>query len=195
MKNYQEQVLNVIKEAVRVAGSQKQLAEAVGTNRAKICKWLTGTSPTTKDFAGIADFIGAQLIFPGETPDLRTFARMLALEAEDAPAHHMERGLDSTTPESVLEYVAAKRHNQPDMLFHPDYLAKLGRSGTGRPHTDKHRRRSALPLPPRAVLRPAIRRKRTGQSHPLHHLIRAIAKPHARTGGGDEDTRPRRLGR
>lgn len=125
MKNYQEQVLNVIKEAVRVAGSQKQLAEAVGTNRAKICKWLTGTSPTTKDFAGIADFIGAQLIFPGETPDLRTYARMLALEAEDGPAHELECCANADAPESVLEYVAAKRHNQPDMLFHPDYLKHL----------------------------------------------------------------------
>lgn len=119
MKNYQEQVLNVIKEAVRVAGSQKQLAEAVGTNRAKICKWLTGTSPTTKDFAGIADFIGAQLIFPGETPDLRTYAQPLQLSLptpEEA---------DSTAPDDLLPRIRESWHGKPDMLFMPKIMESL----------------------------------------------------------------------
>jgi hypothetical protein len=126
MKNYQQQVLDVISEAVRLAGSQNQLAEAMGTNRAKICKWLSGTSPTTKDFAALADYVGAQIIIPGQTTSVRTFARLLALEAEDASAHMMDKTLDESTPTSVLEYVAQRRHNEPSMLFHPSMLEKLG---------------------------------------------------------------------
>lgn len=123
MKMYAEQVLTVINEAVRIAGSQNQLAEAMGTNRAKICKWLSGTSPTTKDFGALADYVGAQIVLPGQS--VREYSRVLALRPEDAGAHSLAQFSEPNTPVSVLEYVGQKRHHQPDVLFSPDLLAKL----------------------------------------------------------------------
>lgn len=126
-QNFMEQVYALVNTAIERSESAAALGRAVGVNKSNLSNWSQKKSaPSTAQLAPIADLVGAQIVLPGETPDLRTFARMLALEAEDAPAHHMERGLDSTTPESVLEYVAAKRHHQPDMLFHPNYLTKLG---------------------------------------------------------------------
>lgn len=66
MKNYQQQVLEVVQKAVEQAGNQSKLATAMGTDRAKICKWLAGTSPNTKDFAVLAEYVGAQIVLPGE---------------------------------------------------------------------------------------------------------------------------------
>ena len=124
MKNYQEQVLDVINEAVRLAGSQNQLAEAMGTNRAKICKWISGTSPTTKDFAALADYVGAQIVLPNQST--RDYARFLQVQDMDAFNHTTALRRGENVPQSVLEYVAQKKHREPGVLFSLDLLEHIG---------------------------------------------------------------------
>lgn len=125
-KSFSETIISSIAKASEPFKTDKEFCDSAGITTVNFSRWTKlQRSPRIVELNPVMDYLGAQIVLPGETPDLRTFARMLALEAEDAPAHHMERSLDSTTPESVLEYVAAKRHNQPDMLFHPDYLKHL----------------------------------------------------------------------
>lgn len=125
MKNYQEQVLDVVKEAVRIAGNKNQLAEAMGTNRSKIGKWEDGkASPTTKDFAALADYVGAQIVLPGQT--VRDFVRLAQLTESDAYQHHAALKNSQNVPVPVLEYVSQHCRRQPSILFLPELLENIG---------------------------------------------------------------------
>lgn len=124
MKNYQQQVLEIVQKAVEQAGNQNKLATAMGTDRAKICKWLAGTSPNTKDFAVLAEYVGAQIVLPGQS--IRDYARLLQVEDIDAFNHQNDKKTEQNVPESVLEYVAQKKHRQPGLLFSLDMLEGLG---------------------------------------------------------------------
>jgi hypothetical protein len=127
-QNFMEQVYTLVRVAIERSDSAAALGRAVGINKSNISNWAQEKSaPNTAQLAPIADLIGAQLLIPGEdAPSIRTFARLLTLEAEDASAHMMDKTLDESTPTSVLEYVAQRRHNEPSMLFHPSMLEKLG---------------------------------------------------------------------
>ena len=124
-KPFTEQIQDHLKAGVTMCGSAYKFAKESGVQLPTLGRWLEGTQPRLAAVAPVMDYLGAQIVLPGETPDLRTYARMLALEAEDGPTHELECCANADAPESVLEYVAAKRHNQPDMLFHPDYLKHL----------------------------------------------------------------------
>ena len=43
----------------------------------------------------------------------------------DASAHDLALANDDSTPESVLEFCAAKRHHRPDVMFSPEILKEL----------------------------------------------------------------------
>lgn len=126
-KSFSETIISSIAKASEPFKTDKEFCDSAGITTVNFSRWTKlQRSPRIVELDPVMDYLGAQLVLPDETPNIRTYARMLALEAEDGPAHQLECCTNADTPESVLEYVAAKRHNQPDMLFHPDYLAKLG---------------------------------------------------------------------
>ena len=65
--NFETEILNVVKAAVEEKGSITQLAKHLGTNKAKISKWINGISaPGSADVAPIIDMMGAHLVMPDE---------------------------------------------------------------------------------------------------------------------------------
>lgn len=64
---FNEQLLDVINAAIQRKGSLSELARSLGTNKAKISKWVNGkAAPSSSDVAPIIDMMGARLVMPYE---------------------------------------------------------------------------------------------------------------------------------
>lgn len=119
-----------IREAVelgkKIYGSGEQLGRACtpAVSGANISRWANGTAvPRVAQVENLLELVGAQLILPGET--VRDFARVIQVADTEAVQQHLVQS-SYDEPESVVDYVLSRKHAQPNMLFHPDYLRKLG---------------------------------------------------------------------
>ena len=122
--DFMTQVYALIRMAIEQSGSLSALSREVATSKANISNWANEkTAPNTVQLAPIADLVGAQIVLPGQS--IRDYARILQMRDTDASAHDLAMANDDTTPESVLEFVAAKRHHRPDVLFSPEILKDL----------------------------------------------------------------------
>ena len=65
--DFSKQLLGVIHAAIARHGSISELARQIGTNKAKISKWVKGqAAPGSADVAPIIDMMGARLVMPNE---------------------------------------------------------------------------------------------------------------------------------
>jgi len=66
--NFNKQLLAVINAAIARYGSISELARQIGTNKAKISKWVNGLSaPGSADVAPIIEMMGAKLLMPNDS--------------------------------------------------------------------------------------------------------------------------------
>ena len=66
-KTFNEQLLDVINAAIQQKGSLSELARSIGTNKAKISKWVNKeASPNSADVAPVVEMMGARLVLPDE---------------------------------------------------------------------------------------------------------------------------------
>lgn len=66
-KTLNEQLLDVINAAIQQKGSLSELARSIGTNKAKISKWVNKeASPNSADVAPVVEMMGARLVLPDE---------------------------------------------------------------------------------------------------------------------------------
>lgn len=122
-KTFTQQILEALEEGVRQHGSAYKLAKESGVQLSSLGRWLDGTPPRLSAVEPALDCLGARVLLPGQS--IRDYARVLQMRDTDASAHDLAMANDDTTPESVLEFVAAKRHHRPDVMFSPEILKEL----------------------------------------------------------------------
>ena len=120
-----------IREAVELGkkmfGGGEQLGRACtpAVSGANISRWATGVAvPRVAQVENLLELVGAQLVLPGE--NVRDFARVVQVADTEAVQQSLMQTAYDGEPESVVEYVLSRKHAQPNMLFHPDYLEKIG---------------------------------------------------------------------
>ena len=93
---------------------------------ANISRWGKegGALPQVKQLAALLEAVGGRILLPAE--HVRDFARIFQLADTEKVQHDLVALAAADKPESVIEYVKARKHVQPNTLFHPDYLESLG---------------------------------------------------------------------
>lgn len=118
-KPFTEQIQDHLKAGVTMCGSAYKFAKESGVQLPTLGRWLEGTQPRLAAVAPVMDYLGAQIVLPGETPDFRTYTQPLQLSLptpEEA---------DSTAPDDLLPRIRESWHGKPDMLFMPKIMESL----------------------------------------------------------------------
>jgi hypothetical protein len=123
-KTFTQQIQEALEAGVSLYGTAYKFAKASGVQLPTLGRWLEGTPPRLAAVEPAMNCLQAQIVLPGQS--VREYSRVLALRPEDAGAHSLAQFSEPNTPVSVLEFVGQKRHHQPDVLFSPGLLAKLG---------------------------------------------------------------------
>lgn len=126
MENMKDKVVEGLKQFVfgEHQGNKASAARDLGLKHMTLVNWLEGNrTPNLEALQPVFEALGWQIVFPGQS--IRDYARILQMRDTDASAHDLAMANDDTTPESVLEFVAAKRHHRPDVMFSPEILKEL----------------------------------------------------------------------
>lgn len=119
------QLLSAIEVGKVQYGNWAGLARAAGVSEANISRWRKEIqSPRISDYAPILEAVNAQLVFPNQS--VRDYARFLQVQDMDAFNHTTALRRGENVPQSVLEYVAQKKHREPGVLFSLDLLEHVG---------------------------------------------------------------------
>lgn len=122
-----QKVIEAIELGKQMFGSAAGLARQYGgglKEEVYIGRWAKGeNSPQVAKIEKLLAAVGAELVLPTET--IRDYARIIQLYDTDEAEAAILGKMSEVNPESVLQYVLARKHAKPDLLFHPDLLNKL----------------------------------------------------------------------
>ena len=123
-KTFTQQIVDTLKAGVEQYGTAYKYAKEANVQLSSLGRWLEGTPPRLSAVEPAMDCLGAKIVLPGQS--VRDYARLLQVNDIDAFTHQNDMKTEPNVPESVLEYVAQKKHRQPGLLFSLDMLEGLG---------------------------------------------------------------------
>lgn len=122
-----QKIIEAIELGKQMFGSAAGLARQYGggpREEVYISRWAKGDiSPQVAKVEKLLAAVGAELVLPAET--IRDYTRLVQLYDTDEASAAILGKMSEIEPESVAQYVLARKHAKPNLLFHPDFLKKL----------------------------------------------------------------------
>lgn len=120
------QIIKAVEIGKKMFGGGEGLGRACTppVSGANISRWSNGkVLPKVGQIENLLELVGARLVLPDE--EVVSFAKLHQLSDTELVEQKLIARSSRDSIEPLIDYVIRRKHAQPRMLFHPDYLRAL----------------------------------------------------------------------